>query len=236
MESLSFDVAAKGITTPSLYMKSVSEWSWAYSLSMLPGASSGQWIHVNVPLMFTTGGVTNWSSRNPSHLGSSVFYSDLENIIEIGALTVGNLNDTNAQSFLMDNLKLVGPWGTNLVDGIPIAWALEYGLTNNLNNVGHEDADHDGFGNMSEFLAGTDPTNSSSYFHIDIAHDDQGQVVVKWQDNKYMTFDLLESSNMVTFSAVDGAQGIQGVGTQQVVGVNSIGVTGVRFYKVQIHQ
>ena len=133
-------------------------------------------------------------------------------------------------------MKLIGPWGTNLVDGVPVAWALEYGLTNNFNTVGHDDADGDGYLNVAEFLAGTDPNNSNSFFRVEIGRNEQGNVVVKWKDNKYMKFDLLESADLVTFSAVPGESSILGVGTQRVVEVNNADVTGVRFYKVEIHQ
>lgn len=236
MESLSADIRGQGLgLVPNIYIKCGSLRQWVCYFPIV--VTTDAWIHVNLPLEPITGGVTNWSCRNQNNItDSGIFHSDLSNVVEVGFESVRDGNHPNAQSFSVDNLKMVGPWGTNLVDGIPIAWALEYGLTNDLVNVGHADADGDGFRNMAEFLAGTNPTNSSSFFHVNIEQDDQGHVLVKWQDNKYMTFDLLESSNLVSFSAVQGAQGIQGVGTQQVVDVGSAGVVGVRFYKVQVRQ
>ncbi len=45
-------------------------------------------------------------------------------------------------------------------DGLPNEWETQYEVTDAL-----YDSDQDGFNNLSEFIAGTDPTNHASYFH-----------------------------------------------------------------------
>lgn len=235
MESLSFDVTTTNLQeTPAMYFVGASGTKWRLAVAV-PQNTGGQRQTILVPLTFNDDPVKCWSS-DAVRTSSDDFSADKRDVKEIGFETLRTGNGNFAQKFVVDNVKLLGPWSTNLVDGVPLAWALEYGLTNNPGEVGRSDTDGDGFTNVAEFLAGTDPNNSSDYFRVDIGVDESGRTVVKWKDNKYMKFDLLESSDLVTFSAVPDKTDIQGVGTQQVVEVNSAGVVGARFYKVQIRQ
>jgi hypothetical protein len=235
MEAFSFDVKPKAIVTaPSLYFVSGTGAKWFLLLDSVPGLTSGVWSHVTRPIAFDSDAAKCWSA--PSGRTQGDFYTDIKNVVEVGFSTVRDGNNNFAQAVEFDNVRLVGPWGTNLVDGVAYAWALEYGLTNDFATVGRDDVDKDGFTNFAEFLAGTDPNNSNDFFRVDIGRDEQGKVVVKWKDNKYMKFSLLQSSNLVTFAPVQGVSDVPGVGSQKVVEVSSPGVTGVRFYKVEISQ
>jgi hypothetical protein len=49
-------------------------------------------------------------------------------------------------------------------DGLPDAWELAF--FGNLNQTGSDDPDGDGFTNLQEYLAGSDPTNSASSLAI----------------------------------------------------------------------
>jgi hypothetical protein len=175
-----------------------------------------------------------WSS--PNGRTAADFSADIKNVVEIGFSTLRTGDGNYAQLFEADNVKLIGPWGNVTVDGVPLAWAFEYGLTNNFDSAGRDDADHDGFNNMAEFLAGTNPNDSNSFFRVEIGRNEQGRLVVKWNDNKDMMFTLFESTNLVTFEPVVGAVSIKGIGQQRTVDVSGADVTGVRFYKVQIRR
>jgi hypothetical protein len=236
METISFYVNIQDLAArPAVYFISQSGTKWLIYYDVPSGSSAG-WVNVTVPLVFDANMLKCRSI--PEGKTQADFSSDLTSVTEVGFRTSRDGNHNYAQAIAVDDVKLIGPWSTNLVDGVPLAWALEYGITNGLDPVGisDPDADHDGFTNIAEFLAGTDPSNSSSFFRIDIARDQLGKVVVKWNDNKYMKFTLLESDNLVTFTEVEGARNIMGVGTQRVVQVENADVVGARFYKVKISQ
>lgn len=50
--------------------------------------------------------------------------------------------------------------------GVPIPWLVDYGFTNDFEEVADEDTDHDGVPNHLEFIADTNPTNPASYFSV----------------------------------------------------------------------
>lgn len=74
---------------------------------------------------------------------------------------------------LDSNLSAVG-------DGIPNGWKQQYGLDPLDPNLSRKDSDGDGMNNLQEFLAGMDPTNSVSYFHITSVVNTGSNVFVSW--------------------------------------------------------
>jgi hypothetical protein len=55
-------------------------------------------------------------------------------------------------------------------DGLPDAWQLQnFGSTGSLQAVPAADPDHDGFNNLQEFIAGTDPLNGANFLKLDSA-------------------------------------------------------------------
>jgi hypothetical protein len=53
-------------------------------------------------------------------------------------------------------------------DGLPDTWEVVHGLNPNDGSDAELDPDRDGFNNLQEFLAGTDPRDSQSYLKIEI--------------------------------------------------------------------
>ncbi|HUJ08458.1 MAG TPA: hypothetical protein VL171_00385 [Verrucomicrobiae bacterium] len=68
-------------------------------------------------------------------------------------------------------------------DGIPNWWKVQYGLdllsTNGINNA-NADPDGDGRSNLQEYLAGTDPTNSASFFGITAITNEGNNIRITW--------------------------------------------------------
>jgi hypothetical protein len=65
-------------------------------------------------------------------------------------------------------------------DNIPNGWKQQYGLDPLDPNVANQDPDGDGMSNLQEFLSGTDPTNSASYFHITSIVSSGNDLAVTW--------------------------------------------------------
>jgi len=86
-----------------------------------------------------------------------------------GSLTAGTLD-------LDPNLSATG-------DGLPNGWKQQYGLNPLLssgNNGPNGDPDGDGFSNLQEYLAGTDPTNSASALRITAIVRQGTNILVTW--------------------------------------------------------
>jgi len=75
---------------------------------------------------------------------------------------------------------LLDPNGNQNGDGIPNGWKQQYGLDPFNPTVAGADPDGDGMSNLQEYLAGTDPTNSASYFHIFSIAPQGNDTVITW--------------------------------------------------------
>jgi outer membrane protein assembly factor BamB len=90
------------------------------------------------------------------------------------------------------------------VDGIGDDWEKKY-FTNTANCVAATDNDHDGFSNIQEYRAGTDPTNANSYVKLSMTNTNDRLVMsfptVKAEGTSYFTrarFYSIESSTNLT--------------------------------------
>jgi hypothetical protein len=74
--------------------------------------------------------------------------------------------DTNAVGLAQEFYQVVRANPNTLNNGIPYGWAVSYGLDPFDPNLPWEDLTGDEQDNYFAYIAGTDPTNSSNYFHI----------------------------------------------------------------------
>lgn len=186
IEAFAFDLQKNNLTlSPVLYFKAISGAIWQYSLMGI--GENGQKSSVSIPFAYSA----KWSGGNESY-----FNIDKTNITEVGFLLNRGANDVNAQDFSVDNFKLVGAWRGPFSNGVPLAWLMEYGLTNDFATAGEANSDGDAFSNADEFLAGTDPVNSNSFFKIRIERNDKGKMVVRWVGNRDVKYSLLETDNL----------------------------------------
>ena len=227
IESVSFDIQTVNlIQKPSLYFVSSSSNTWYYKLSDIPSNTVGNGVSKVVPLMFSDAWRTYSSA---SYRTAENFELDKAHVIEIG---IGAERYVwPAQQVAIDNLKLIGPWGQPFTNNVPLAWLMENNLA-----ASDVDTDGDGFSNASEYLAGTNPNDSNSFFVVKIGKNALGKTVVTWNENKYVWFDLMQTTNLGdpnSFAAVANAADLSGSGTQREVEVDDTG-SGVKFFKVVI--
>jgi hypothetical protein len=108
----------------------------------------------------------------------------------------------------LDDLSITGPSTTDTdSDGLLDTWEItQFG---NLDHTAEGDSDSDGRSNLDEYIAGTDPTKSSSRFEVLGVTYTGNSVVIRWSAvadrvyNIYWTADLTQSFTLI-------ASGIQG--------------------------
>lgn len=224
IEAINFDLELNNLALiPVLYFKSISGASWRYSLGGV--GINGQKVNVNIPFVYSA----KWAGGN-----ESFFNIDKANITEVGFQMTRGANDVAAQAFSVDNFKLVGAWGGPSTNGVPLAWLLEYGVTDAFAIAGTANSDGDAFSNAEEFMAGTDPMNSNSFFKIRIEKNDQGKMVVRWAGNRDVKYSVLEASSLGPEGGfLEKTNLIPATVKAEEVVVDQVG-GGPKFYKVTI--
>ncbi|HTS17888.1 MAG TPA: hypothetical protein VMP11_09970 [Verrucomicrobiae bacterium] len=99
-----------------------------------------------------------------------------------GVLRLDRLVNTNScgQFILAGGTIILNPYLSVLGDGIPNGWKQQYGFDPFDPTVANADPDHDGFTNLQEYQAGTNPTNNASAFRIISAVPDGGDMRIRW--------------------------------------------------------
>ena len=84
-------------------------------------------------------------------------------------------------------------------DGLPDAWQIHYfGSISSPSARPDADPDHDGFSNLQEYLAGTDPTDSNSFLRLDSVEVGQTNSVISFKAVAGKTYTVLSSSNLLS--------------------------------------
>jgi hypothetical protein len=97
----------------------------------------------------------------PLYPGSN---SPITYFFKVKAVDVCGTTDTN--QIELSTQPLLDPTKSQVADGIPNGWKQQYHLNPFDPALAAEDPDGDGMSNLQEYLAGTDPTNSASSFHV----------------------------------------------------------------------
>ncbi|MDD4737119.1 MAG: alpha-amylase family glycosyl hydrolase [Kiritimatiellae bacterium] len=84
-------------------------------------------------------------------------------------------------------------------DGIPDEWASKYGFNPTGASVANLDSDGDGVNNLSEYVAGTDPTSAASQLALSPTMRSGGGVTIAWPvADTGRRYTLLRSTNLVS--------------------------------------
>ena len=243
IDAVTFDVRTAGLVYNPLFVfkfikEGVTNSCWQYASANIPMDTSSNWVHVSIPMAFSTTWMNSdyYPEQETPASAGTVFDQDKKNIVEIMFNVASPKTIRTSEQFAVTNLKLIGPWGGPFTNGVPVAWLAENGFTNVAAAL--QDTDGDGQLNNVEFLASTNPNDSNDVFKVTIAWNAHGKPVLRWKENNTSArYDLLEGTDMSDTNSFKGKIGmtdIQGSGTQKEVEVDAAQVTGPRFYKIQV--
>jgi hypothetical protein len=122
-------------------------------------------------------------------------------------------------------------------DGLPDSWETQY--FGNLEQTGSGDFDHDGVSNLNEYLTGTTPNDSLSYFHILTIARENNDVRVTWMMGAGKTNALQFTSGDVAGSYTNSFTDLFTVTNTIGSGTNYLDIGGAtnipsRFYRVRL--
>jgi hypothetical protein len=118
-------------------------------------------------------------------------------------------------------------------DGLPDAWQIFYfSSISNPSAKPDADPDHDGFNNLQEYLAGTDPTDPNSYLRLDSVKVGETNSVIRFKAVAGKTYTVLSTPNLI--SGWSKLADVAGQVTNGVVTVsdNSPTLGAARFYRL----
>jgi hypothetical protein len=132
---------------------------------------------------------------------------------------------------------LLDPSKSQVGDGITNGWKEQYGLNPFDPNLANEDPDGDGMNNLQEYLTGTDPTNSASFFHIISITPQGSSMLVTWECGGGRTNVLQANTDLVngTYTNVSGNIILSGPGVTVTNYLDTGAVTNGSFlyYRIQ---
>jgi beta-glucanase (GH16 family) len=169
----------------------------------------------------TTSGAENFASPLLSTTALSAFvslYPGSNNPITyyfvVRAQTACNISESNTVEQSIQ--PLLDPNASQVGDGIPNGWKEQYGLNPFDPNLANEDPDGDGMNNLQEYLTGTDPTNSASYFHVTSVTPQGYDMLITWTCGGGLT-NVVQSTTDPTMGYSDISPDIILLGTGDTV-------------------
>jgi glycosidase len=152
-----------------------------------------------------------------------------------------NLTDDAAGHFTrLTRTVLTGAGQDHVGDGIPDWWRAQYfggdGQTTNSQSCAACDPDGDGLSNLSEYLAGVDPTNSASSFVIlSVATLTNGYTELTWSSAPGKNYEIWATADLTqAFACIAGCPVVpSGGATTTYTDTTSSGTN--RYYRIRLH-
>jgi hypothetical protein len=124
-------------------------------------------------------------------------------------------------------------------NNVPQWWLAQYGLTN-FNADAMQDADHDGMLTWQEWVAGSDPLNPDSVFHVKSVESIPGQgMIVRWPSVSNRFYNVSWSTNLLEgasgFMTLPESCNISATPPENVF-TNSLPGNGACFFKVDVRE
>jgi alpha-D-xyloside xylohydrolase len=143
------------------------------------------------------------------------------------------------------NVQFSHTGGTGLItfgpdsvgDGISDSWRQDHfgsATTTNASSCATCDPDGDGFDNLDEYLAGTDPLNSANYLHVNSVTPSDGGIGLAFNSVLGMNYEVDYTPNLVNDPWQVLTNGVSGTGG--IIPINDPGAAGQtqRFYRVTL--
>lgn len=130
----------------------------------------------------------------------------------------------------------MGAYEYGLLDGMAVSWLVRnFGGTNAQNGHAEEDWDGDGMKNSSEYIAGTDPTNSASLLKLLQPARSGTNLLIQWSSETGRWYRLYAATNLNT-----GFDGVvkSNIAATPVFNTCTVGIGQVdcRYYRVSVEQ
>ncbi len=119
--------------------------------------------------------------------------------------------------------------------GTPELWLAQYGWTNDFDSCETNDPDSDLLKNWEEYIAGTDPTSSTSVFkcvEITPTNSPHTGKSLRWDGTTGRVYAVQSTTNLTTSSWIDLATNLPPDG----LWTDTNSVDGVRYYRLKVQQ
>ncbi|HUI07105.1 MAG TPA: thrombospondin type 3 repeat-containing protein [Verrucomicrobiae bacterium] len=192
-----------------------------------------------------SGSDVDWSSPNEPYPIAAISAGGTVTTANVytnatGTIVGYHLGASNSVSLLVMDTN-PDDFGIYAGDGIPDSWQVQYFGLDNTSGVAGADPDGDGFTNLAEFQAGTDPTNGASAFRIVEMMPDDGDMLITWTavgGKRYILQTTTNFSGGVSNAFVDlgAALVLSGTGETEVTALDVGAATNapIRFYRVRL--
>jgi len=126
----------------------------------------------------------------------------------------------------------IGAYEFNLLALVGTNWLVSHGLDPNDPLVFASDPDHDGFTTLQEWVAGTDPTNASSFFHI-TAVSNEPPLTVFFNTTNQRVYSLYSRPNLTgQWTPVPGQVALPG--NNSIMTLQDTNSASAQFYRVGV--
>ena len=223
------------LTVGTITFQQGSSWNWNQTYGGNSTDSNGNYAFTVPP------GTNYYVQANPPNgaawLGQ--FYNNATNASS--ATVIAALTNAPATNI---NFNLQLQTGDSVGDGIPDWWRALYfggtGTTTNSVSGATCDPDHDGMNNWQEYVAGTNPTNSSSVLRFNSEGSAPGQhMAIRWASVSNRLYDLYRSTNLsagaTAFITMPGATNMPATPPENTY-TDTVQGGGPRLYKINVHQ
>ncbi len=189
---------------------------------------------------YSTDGGNAWTQAGADFVATTTDpmqdFSATVNITNNVRIRITKLAPTNNSArFNVDNILIADYSAPTYQDGIPVAWWERYGLGST--NTAANDNDGDGRSNWEEFIADSNPTNSSSFFPTSTTNISGKATMILYAGpptTNSRVYDAWWNTDLVSGAWTPYNFNVQGNADGSAVALTVTNSTGLRFYQTGV--